>query len=117
MTFTVPSVADFAAVEAALVDAFRHVQAAARDGEAIVFVLSQEDLLGQRDVPSAILANSLLSGMRTLATEGHQANAIAVGAETDATDLQHWLALLEEGRGVSGELVRVHAKHVGKIQV
>ena len=53
----------------ALLDAFRRSQAAARDGEPIVFVLSQEDLLGQRGAPAAILANALLSGMRTLAAE------------------------------------------------
>ena len=55
--------------------------------------------------------------MRTLAAEGHQANAVAVGADADPEDLQHWIAQLEAGRGVAGELVRVHAAHVGKIQV
>jgi DNA-binding NarL/FixJ family response regulator len=90
---------------------------AARDGEAIVFVLSQEDLLGQRGAPGAMLANALLSGMRTLAAEGHRANAIAVGPDADPEDLQHWIGELEAGRGVAGELVRVHAAHVGKIQV
>ena len=92
-------------------------EAAARDGEPVIFVLSQEDLLGQRGAPGAILANALLSGMRTLAAEGVQANAVAVGPDTDPEDLQHWIAQLETGRGVTGELVRVHAKHVGKIQV
>jgi hypothetical protein len=104
-------------LEAALLDAFRRAQAAARDGEPIVFVLSQEDLLGQRTVPGAILANALLSGMRTLAAEGHRANAIAVGADADPAHLQHWIALLQEDRGVNGELIRVEAAHVGKIQV
>ena len=55
--------------------------------------------------------------MRTLAAEGHRANAVAVGPDADAEDLQHWIAQLEAGRGVAGELVRVHATHVGKIQV
>ena len=117
MIFTALPPDDFAGVEIALLDAFKRSQAAARDGEPIVFVLSQEDLLGQRGAPGAMLANALLSGMRTLAAEGHRANAIAVGPDADAEDLQHWIAQLETGRGVAGELVRVHAAHVGKIQV
>jgi hypothetical protein len=108
---------DFAGVEAALLDAFRRSQAAARDGEPIVFVLSQEDLLGQRGAPAAMLANALLSGMRTLAAEGHRANAVAVGPDADPEHVAHWVAELERGPGVAGELVRVHAAHVGKIQV
>ena len=117
MIFTALPQEDFEGVEAALADAFRRSQEAAREGEPIVFVLSQEDLLGQRSVPGAILANALLSGMRTLAAEGHRANAVAVGTDADPEDLQHWIAQLEAGRGVAGELVRVHAAHVGKIQV
>ena len=64
--------------------------------------------------PGAILANALLSGMRTLAAEGHAANAVAVGADADPEDLQHWIAQLEAGRGVAGELVRVHADARGQ---
>lgn len=116
MIFTAPRCAGFAEVEAALLDAFRATQEAARAGEPIVYVLAQEDLLGQRGAPSAMLANALLSGMRTLAAEGHDANAVAVGAEADAGDVDHWIERLLEGRGVRGELVRVHAAHVGKIQ-
>src|SRR4051812_1299576 len=117
MIFTQLPQSDWAEVETALADAFRRAQAAARDGEPIVFVLSQEDLLGQRGVPGAMLANALLSAMRTLAAEGHRANAIAVGGEAEPEDVAHWTAELEAGRGVAGELVRVHATHVGKIQV
>ena len=117
MIFTQLPQTDWAAVETELADAFRRAQEAARNEEPIIFVLSQEDLLGQRGAPSAILANSLLAGMRTLAAEGHRANAVAVGADTDPEDLQHWIAQLDSGRGVAGELVRVHAAHVGKIQV
>lgn len=117
MIFTAPEVSDYAGVERALEDAFAQAQAAARDGEPIVFVLSQEHLLGQRGVPGAMLANALLSGMRTLAAEQHAANAVAVGAEADPAHVAHWIAQLEAGRGVRGELVRVDAAHVGKVQV
>jgi hypothetical protein len=114
MIFTAPDPQDFTEVETFILDAFHRSQQAARDGEAMIFVLSNEHLLGQNGAPGAILANALLSGMRTLAAEGHQANAIAVGAEADAEDLQYWIGQLEHGRGVNGELVHVHAKHVGK---
>ena len=79
MIFTALEPKDWGEVETALTDAFRRAQAAARDGEPVIFVLAQEDLLGQRGAPGAILANALLSGMRTLAAEGVQANAVAVG--------------------------------------
>jgi hypothetical protein len=104
--------ADFAAVEAALLDAFHRSRQAARDGEPIVYVLQQPDLLGQRDVPGAMLANALLSAMRTLAAEGHRANAIAVGE--DPTHVEHWIALLQQDSGVTGELIRLTPAHVGK---
>jgi hypothetical protein len=116
MIFTAPDVDDFAAVEAALTDAFRRAQEAARAAEPIVFVLRNEHLLGQRGAPGAMLANALLSGVRTLAAEGHAANAIASGEDATPEDVQHWIALLAEGRGVAGELIHVGAKHVGKVQ-
>jgi len=102
--------------ERALPEAFEAAQAAAREGEPIVFLLTQGDLLGQRGAPRAILANALLSGMRTLAAEGHRANAVATGPDADPGDVEHWIALLQDGRGVAGELVRVGAVHVGKVQ-
>jgi hypothetical protein len=107
--------ADFAAVESALLDALRQSRAAAQAGEPIVYVLSQPDLLGQRGVLGAMLANALLSGVRTLAAEGHRANAIAVG--DDDTNVDRWIALLLQDTGVNGELIRVGAAHVGKVPV
>lgn len=117
MIFTAPEVEDFAGVETALTDAFKRSQEAAQAGEPIVFVLANEHLLGQNGAPGAMLANALLAGMRTLAAEKCLANAVAVGADHAPEDLQHWIALLSEGRGVAGELIHVGAKHVGKIQV
>ncbi len=117
MIFAAPSPKDFGEVESALLDAFRRSRQAARDGEAIVFVLASEDLLGRNGAPGAMLANALLSGMRTLAAEGHDANAVAAGPDADAEDLRHWIGQLQQGRGLQGELIHVHAKHVGKIPV
>ena len=104
--------ADFAAVEAALLDAFRRSREAARNGEPIVYVLHQADLLGQRGALGAMLANALLSGMRTLAAEGHRANALAIG--DDPTHVEHWIALLQDDAGVTGELIRLTPAHIGK---
>jgi hypothetical protein len=104
--------ADFAAVEAALLDALQRSRAAAQAGEPIVYVLRQPDLLGQRGALGAMLANALLSGMRTLAAEGHRANAVAVGE--DERHAERWIALLLQDAGVAGELIRVDAAHVGK---
>jgi hypothetical protein len=58
MIFTAPAVEDFAGVETALTDAFRRAQEAARADEPIVFVLSNEHLLGQQGAPGAMLASS-----------------------------------------------------------
>jgi hypothetical protein len=104
--------AGFAAVEAALLDAFHRSQQAARDGEPIVYVLRQRDLLGQDTVLGAILANALLSAVRTLAAEGNVANAIAVGDDPRHTD--HWIAILHDQSDISGELIRLGPGHVGK---
>ncbi len=118
MIFTAPEVEDFAGVETALTDAFRRAQEAARDEEPIVFVLSNEHLLGQRGAPGAMLANALLSGMRTLAAEGHRANAVAIGRgrrrrRTCSTGSRCWPRAAAWPASSSTS----HAKHVGKIQV
>ncbi len=115
MIFTAPEVEDFAAVETALTDAFRRAQEAARTSQPIVFVLRNEHLLGQGGAPGAMLASALLAGMRTLAAEGHAANAVAAGDDHAPEDVQHWIARLSEGRGVVGELVHVGGRHVGKV--
>ena len=104
--------ADFAGVEHALLDAFHASREAAQNGEPIVYVLSQPDLLGQRGALGAILANALLSGMRTLGAEGHRANALAIG--DDPTHVEHWIALLQDDAGVTGELIRLTPAHIGK---
>jgi hypothetical protein len=104
--------ADFAGLEAVLLDVFHGSQKAARDQEPIVFVLRQRDLLGQDTVLGAMLASALLSAMRTLAAEGHKANAVAVGDDPRHTD--HWIAILRDQSDVTGELIRLGPGHVGK---
>jgi hypothetical protein len=105
--------ADFAGVEAALLDAFHRSQEAARNQEPIVYVLKQQDLLGQDTVLGAILAGALLSAVRTLAAEKNVANAVAIG--DDAAHAEHWIAILHDQSDVTGELIRLGPGHVGKV--
>jgi hypothetical protein len=104
--------AGFAGVEAVLLDVFHRCQHAAREHEPIVFVLRQRDLLGQDTVLGAILANALLSAVRTLAAEKNVANAVAVG--DDPAHAQHWIAILHDQSDVTGELIRLGPGHLGK---
>ena len=104
--------AEFAGVEAALLDAFHRSQEAARNQEPIVYVLRQRDILGQDTVLGAILANALLSAVRTLAAEKNVANAVAIG--DDAAHAEHWIAILHDQNDVTGELIRLGPGHVGK---
>ena len=104
--------ADFAGVEAALLDAFHQSQAAARNQEPIVYVLRQKDLLGQDTVLGAILAGALLSAVKTLAAENNVANAVAVGDVP--AHAEHWIAILHDQTDVTGELIRLGPGHVGK---
>jgi hypothetical protein len=115
MKHTAREPADWAEAEAELLRAFESWQAAARVGEPVILVLKQADLLGQGSVLGAIVANALLSALRTMAAEGHRANAIAVGDDVDESDFAHWVAVLADGDGVNGELIHVHAAHVGKL--
>jgi hypothetical protein len=103
---------DFAGVEQALLDAFQQSQEAARNLQPIVYVLRQRDLLGQDTVLGAILANALLSAVKTLAAEKNVANAVAVG--DDPTHGEHWIAILHDQSDVTGELIRLGPGHVGK---
>jgi NAD(P)-dependent dehydrogenase (short-subunit alcohol dehydrogenase family) len=109
---------DFSALEDELAECFRLTQEAATAGAPVVYVLSQPDLLGQRGALGAMRAGALLSAARSLALEGARdglrANAVAIGAGADADRVATWVRLLLTEPGVSGELVRVDAAHLGK---
>ncbi|MGH2946099.1 MAG: hypothetical protein ACRDPC_07565 [Solirubrobacteraceae bacterium] len=109
---------DFPAVEAELLECFRASREAAAEGRPIVYVISQADLLGQRGPLGGLRAGALLSALRSLAFEGARdglrANALAVGDTPDPERVATWIAHLLLDDGVSGELVRVDAAHVGK---
>ncbi|MEA2289399.1 MAG: hypothetical protein QOD55_1396 [Solirubrobacteraceae bacterium] len=109
---------DFSALEDELAECFRLTQEAATARAPVVYVLSQPDLLGQRGALGAMRAGALLSAARSLALEGARdglrATAVAIGAGADADRVATWVRLLLTEPGVSGELVRVDAAHLGK---
>ena len=81
MIFTALEPKDWGEVETALTDAFRRCagrRARRRAGRSSCSPRRTCSASAAR--PGAILANALLCGMRTLAAEGVQANAVAVGA-------------------------------------
>jgi hypothetical protein len=110
--------ADFGALEDELAECFRLSQEAAAAGGPVVFVLSQPDLLGQRGALGAMRAGAMLSALRSLALEGARdglrANAVAIGEDADPRRVATWVRVLLTEPGVSGELVRVDAAHLGK---
>ncbi|MEA2246665.1 MAG: hypothetical protein QOH46_1194 [Solirubrobacteraceae bacterium] len=110
--------ADFRALEDELAECFLLTKHAAGARRPVVYVLSQADLLGQRGALAAMRAGALLSGVRSLALEGARdglrANAVAIGAGADPQRVATWVRALLTEPGVSGELVRVDAAHLGK---
>lgn len=108
----------FDALEDELAECFRLTKEAAGAGLPVVYVLSQPDLLGQRGALGAMRACALLSALRSLALEGARdglrANAVAVGPDAEPAHVARWVRTLLTQPGVSGELVRVDAAHLGK---
>ncbi|MEA2141995.1 MAG: hypothetical protein QOI64_425 [Solirubrobacteraceae bacterium] len=113
--------AGWEALEDELAECFRLSKEAAAAGAPVVYLLSQPDLLGQRGALRAMRAGALLSGLRSLALEGARdglrANAVAIGEEADPERVATWVRVLLTEPGVSGELVRVDAAHLGKALV
>jgi len=110
--------ADWEAVAEELGEAFELTQRAARSGAPVVYVVAGEDLLGQRGAGPAMVACGLLSAARTLAFEtrkdGVPANVVATQADTAPEVVARWTALLLEGGGPTGELVKLGGAHLGK---
>jgi hypothetical protein len=108
----------FGAVEDELAECFALTKQAAAAGRPIVYVLSQPDLLGQTGALRSMRTCALLSAMRALALEaardGLRINAVATGDDADPQRVAAWVRILLAEPGVSGELIRVEATHVGK---
>jgi hypothetical protein len=98
--------------------AFEGSRASAQREESIVYIVSNDALLGRSGGPAAMVAAGLLSGARTAAVEGWKkdwtANVLAYEADQDPESvLQRAVKLLEDGM-ISGELVHLGPGHIGK---
>ncbi len=99
--------------------AFEMSRAAAQAEESFVYVGHHDDLLGRRGAGNAMVATGLLSAARTAAIEGSRkgwtANVVAYDDETDEETVRAWAEkLATDSSGVTGELIRVGASHIGK---
>jgi hypothetical protein len=99
--------------------AFQMSRAAAQAGESFVFVVHHDDLLGRRGAGNAMVATGLLSAARTAAIEGSRkgwtANVVAFDDDADPEVVEEWAEWLAgDSRGVTGELIRLGASHLGK---
>ncbi len=109
---------DWGGIIAELTRAFEVSRAAAQSEESFVYVVHQDDLLGRRGAGNAMVATGLLSAARTAALEGVRkgwtANVVAFDENADRSAVERWAQQLLEGGGVTGELLRVGAGHIGK---
>lgn len=110
---------DWDEIKTELVRAFQMSRAAAQAEESFVFVVHHDDLLGRRGAGNAMVATGLLSAARTAAIEGSRkgwtANVVAFDDEADPDLVQGWAErLAEDSLGVTGEVIRIGASHLGK---
>jgi hypothetical protein len=105
-------------VIAQLTEVFHLSRAAAQAGESIVYVVRQDDLLGRRGAGNAMVATGLLSAARSAALEGARkgwtANVVAYDEDADRSVVAVWATRLLQPDGITGELIRIGAGHVGK---
>lgn len=108
----------WAAAAAFLREAFLLVREAVASGAPVVVLVALDDLYGRRGVTEAVVACGLLSGARTAAIEarGAPVNVVAAAGGEDPSRVARWTLRLLDGDGLSGELVRVGAGHLGDVQ-
>lgn len=105
-------------VAAELNAAFIGSRSAAQANESIVYIVSNDAVLGRKGAGPAMVAAGLLSGARTAALEGSRkgwtANVVAYDEDADvSTVLDQAMRLLEDG-AITGELIHVGPGHIGK---
>lgn len=110
---------DWGEVRAELERAFEMSRTAAQNEESFVYVVHHDDLLGRRGPGNAMVATGLLSAARTAAMEGSRkgwtANVLAYDDESDPELIDGWAdRLADQSLGVTGELIRLGARHLGK---
>jgi NAD(P)-dependent dehydrogenase (short-subunit alcohol dehydrogenase family) len=98
---------------------FAALREALSEGRAVVFVVSEADLLGQRATADAAVANGLLGLARAAAMEGARkgwtVNVVSDGG--DAAALAETLAWLAAPGPLSGQLIRGGTSHLGRVPV
>ncbi|MGH3649154.1 MAG: hypothetical protein ACRDU9_00480 [Acidimicrobiia bacterium] len=109
---------DWTEVRTELERAFQMSRTAAQAEESFVFVVHHDDLLGRRGAGNAMVATGLLSAARTAAIEGSRkgwtANVIAYDDSADEAVVDAWAERMLDSPGVTGELLRIGASHLGK---
>jgi hypothetical protein len=109
---------DWAGVKSTLTLAFEMSREAAAARVPIVYVVANDDLLGRRGAPAAMVATGLLSGARTAALEmakdGAPVNVLAVDEPSAPEAVCRWVRQLCEPGGPTGELVHLGSGHIGK---
>jgi hypothetical protein len=102
-----------------LTSAFVLIQAAIRDGDAVVVSLEERHIQGLGDPVQAALAHGLLGLARAVAVEGRQPGwRIAVLSSTpdvQAAERQRWIEQLSEPGAAIGVLVRLGGEHLGRV--
>lgn len=105
-------------VKSTLTLAFELSRSAAASRLPIVYVVDNDDLLGRRGAPRAMVATGLLSGARTAALEaakgGVPVNVLAVEDGSAPAAICRWVRQLCEPGGPTGELVHLGSGHIGK---
>lgn len=111
-------VADWDEAKAVMMRVFAMSRRAAIAEAPVVYVVHGDDLLGRRGAPSAMMATGLLSAARTAAIElsrkGAVANVVAVSDATPPEVTAHWVSILTDPNGPTGEVIRLDAGHLGK---
>ncbi|HEY6634571.1 MAG TPA: hypothetical protein VI141_03050 [Acidimicrobiia bacterium] len=110
---------DWAQVHTELDRAFQMSRSAAQAEQSFVFVVHHDDLLGRRGAGNAMVATGLLSAARTAALEGSRrgwtVNVIAHDDSVEPDVIDQWVQWLEgDSRGLTGEVIRLGAGHLGK---
>ena len=105
-------------VRAELERAFRTSQEAVKQGQSLVYVVHQDDLLGRTGPGNAMVATGLLSAARTVAMEGAKegwtVNVVAHDDEAAPEEVESCVDWLLSAGAVTGELIRIGPGHIGK---
>ena len=114
-----PTIGDeWSDVSKELIEVFRLTRQSLAKGLPVVFVVSNDDLLGRNGPGRAMVATGILSAARTAAVE-HRKSRVPVNviAREDGTApelIARWCGLLLEGEAPTGELIHLGSEHIGK---